>query len=235
LEQSALLAVLPFVPIAREQLLAVRDSVLVGITPSAPASLETSHLANLHDGVHLELRAYLAACLSLRVGDTAAAFAYLEELERPRSTPEATTVARDAAGSVKAQLAQHAGRMSSAAQALEEVLRLEARVGLIGGSPFYSQGLERYLYAGVLESQGKLEEALRWYSSFTSNSLFDFVYLAPSAIRSGFLLERLQRPAEAAEHYRQALKLYQKSDVEFRPLVREAEEGLNRVTKAIRR
>jgi tetratricopeptide (TPR) repeat protein len=116
---------------------------------------------------------------------------------------------------------------------LEEVHRLEARVGLIGGSPFYSQGLERYLYAGLLQSEGRLEDASRWYGSFSSNSIFDFVYLAPSHIRRGRILERLGRQKEAAEHYRLALNLYDESDPEFRPLVREAQDGLARVAGSL--
>ena len=103
-------------------------------------------------------------------------------------------------------------------------------MGLIGGSPFYSQGLERYLYAGLLESQERWEDAVRWYGSFTSNSIFDFVYLAPSHIRRGHLLERQGQHRPAGDHYRKALELYQDSDTEFGPLVREAREGLVRMT-----
>ena len=232
LEHRALLALLPFLPVSTARLLALRDSVTHEIV-LVPARLETSHLANLHDGVHPEIRAYLAAGLSLRVGDTAATELFVQQLERARRTPEAATVARDAAGSIRAQLAQRAGRTVEAARALEEVHRLEARVGLIGGSPFYSQGLERYLYAGLLQSEGRLEDASRWYGSFSSNSIFDFVYLAPSHIRRGRILERLGRQEEAAEHYRLALNLYDESDPEFRPLVREAQDGLARVAGSL--
>ena len=175
--------------------------------------------------MHPELLEYLAGGLSIRSGDTAAARASLRRLERPRRTPEARTVAPDAAASIRAQLALRAGRTHEAARALKEVLRLEARVGLIGGSPFYSQGLERYVYAGVLEQEGRWEDALRWYGSFSSNSIFDFIYLAPSHVHSGLLLERLGRQKEAAQHYQLVLKLYQGSDPEFRPLVEAAEGG----------
>jgi tetratricopeptide (TPR) repeat protein len=197
--------------------------------PSSPtAHLETSHLANLHDGVHLELQEYLAAGLSLRIDDTSTARDYLKRLERPRSTPLAASLARDAAGSIRAQFALRAGNLSEAARAFEEVQRLEARVGLIGGSPFYSQGLERYLYAGLMERLGRLEDAVQWYSSFSSNSIFDFVYLAPAHIARGRLMERMGRSREAAQHYTEALELYRGADPEFGRLVSEAQEGLNR-------
>jgi tetratricopeptide (TPR) repeat protein len=223
----------PFIPGSPQQIDALRESVTHQDVPAFSSTLETSHLANLHDGVHTELLTYLAAGLSLRANDTAAARTYLQQLERPRRSAAASTLALDAVGSIRAQLAEQGGRLHEAIRALEEVLRLEARVGLIGGSPFYSQGLERYQYAGLLEREGRLEEALRWYSSFSSNSIFDFIYLAPSHIRSGRLLERLGRREEAAKHYQQALRLYHASDPEFRPLVREAQDGLLRVAAGV--
>jgi hypothetical protein len=83
--------------------------------------------------------------------------------------------------------------------------RLEARVGLIGKSPFYSQGLERFLYAELLERSGRLEEALRWYGSFSSKSLFDFVYLAPSHIARGRISRQLGHREHAVARYREAV------------------------------
>jgi tetratricopeptide (TPR) repeat protein len=232
LEHRALWALVPFIPVSPQQINALRDSATHQVVPAFPVTVETSHLANLHDGVHTELLAYLAAGLSLRANDTAAARTYLRELERPRRSAAASMVASDAVGSIRAQLAERGERLHEAVRTLEEVLRLEARVGLIGGSPFYSQGLERYQYAGLLEREGRLDEALRWYNSFTSNSIFDFIYLAPSHIRSGRLLERLGRREEAARHYQQALRLYHASDPEFGPLVREAQDGLARLAAA---
>jgi len=229
LEHRALLALLPFVPVSPERLLALRDMLTQGILPGRAATLETSHLANLHDGVHPELRAYLIAGLSLRLGDTATARAYLAELERPHPAAHATTVGKDAAGSIRAQLAHLGGGTAEALREMEEVQRLEARVGLIGGSPFYSEGLERYLYAGMLQGVGRLEEAVRWYGSFSSNSLFDFVFLAPSHAARGRISERLGRRREAAAEYGRAVQLLRDADPEMGPLVRELEQGLRRV------
>jgi tetratricopeptide (TPR) repeat protein len=223
---------MPFVPIPDARLRALRDSLIRGLPPTPAAHLETSHLANLHEGVHAELQQYLAAGLSLRMGDEAMARTYLQRLERPRPNPLAASLAQDAAASIRAQMALGAGRPAEAATALEQVQRMEARVGLIGGSPFYSQGLERYLYAGIMEKQGRFEDALRWYSSFSSNSIFDFVFLAPAQVHRGRMLERLGRAREAADQYRSALELYQDSDTEFGPIVKEAREGLARLTVA---
>lgn len=230
LEHRALLALLPFVPASRERLVALRDMLTRETAPRRAASLETSsHLATLHDGVRPELRAYLIAALSLRLGDTATARVHLADLERPRPTPHATTVARDAAGSIRAQLAHRSGRTAEALREMEEVHRLEARVGLIGGSPFYSQELERYLYAEMLEGAGRLEESLQWYGSFSGNAIFDFAFLPPSHAARGRIYERLGRRRAAAREYGRARELLREADSEMGPLMRELEQALRRV------
>jgi hypothetical protein len=95
-------------------------------------------------------------------------------------------------------------------------------VGLIGGSPFYSQGLERYLYAQLLERAGRLDAAIRWYGSFSSNSLFDFVYLAPSYIARGRLHRRLGGTEEAEAQFRAAAVLLRNAEPAMDSLLRAA-------------
>jgi tetratricopeptide (TPR) repeat protein len=98
------------------------------------------------------------------------------------------------------------------------VLRLEARVGLIGGSPFYSQGLERFLYAGVLAGESRSQDASQWYDSFSSNSIFDLIYLAPAHLERGRLAEQLGQPEVALSHYQQAVALWLNCDPDLRAL-----------------
>jgi hypothetical protein len=105
---------------------------------------------------------------------------------------------------------------------LEEVLRVEARVGLIGGSPFYSQGLERFHYAGVLAEEGRTREANVWYDSFSSNSIFDLIYLAPAHLEQGKIAEQLGQPTVALHHYQQAVALWLNCDPNLRALPNEA-------------
>jgi tetratricopeptide (TPR) repeat protein len=95
-------------------------------------------------------------------------------------------------------------------------------VGLIGGSPFYSQGLERFRYAEALERLGRLDEALPWYGSFSSNSIFDLVYLVPSHLHRARIAERLGQRDEAIRHYQRVVTLWQDADAELQPLVEEA-------------
>jgi tetratricopeptide (TPR) repeat protein len=115
-----------------------------------------------------------------------------------------------------------------AARLLAEVLRLEARVGLIGGSPFYSQGLERFRYAQVLEQLGRHEEAASWYDSFSSNSIFDLALLPAAELARARMEERLGHRTAAAKCYRRVVELWSGGDAIVQPLVTEARAGLYR-------
>ena len=228
MQHRALLALLPGTVPPAPVLSALRDSVAGLDVSGTAASLETSHLANLHDGVGTEIKSYLIAGLSLELADAARAAAELRDLERTRSLPEAAALARDAAGSVRGRQSQRAGRSEEAARLLAEVLRLEARVGLIGGSPFYSQGLERFRYAQVLEQLGRHDEASRWYDSFSSNSIFDLAFLPAAELQRARMEERLGHRAEAARCYRRVVELWSGGDAVLQPLVTEARAGLSR-------
>lgn len=177
MQHRALLALIPGMVPPAPMLSALRDSVAGLILPGAAPTLETSHLANLHDGVGPEIRSYLVASLSLE---------------------------------------------------LAEVLRLEARVGLIGSSPFYSQALERFRYAQVLEQLGRHQDAARWYDSFSSNSIFDLAFLPAAELERARMEERLGHRAQAAKGYRRVVELWSGGDAVVQPLVAEARAGLSR-------
>jgi hypothetical protein len=215
LQHRALLATVPFLPAEARTLRAILDTVSNPRPRRTLPNLETGHLANLHDAVEEELQTYLAAGLSLRLGDTALARRHAEGLTSPRGSSARAAVAADALGSVRAQLALRRGHATDAIRDLQQVLRLEARVGLIGGSPFYSQGLERFLYAGVLADAGRLQDAALWYDSFSSNSIFDLIYLAPASLARGRLAERLGEP-RAVGHYQQVVALWLDCDEALR-------------------
>jgi hypothetical protein len=179
-----------------------------------------------HEGIEQDLAIYLSARLALRAGDVMAARHGLDLLStRGRGVP-ANAIVHDFAGSLRAQLATEASRPADAIRELEQVQAIDARADQVGSSPYYSQGLERFAYASLLEASGRLEDAALWYGSFSASSIFDLVFLAPSHIRRGAIAERLGHPAEARRHYEAALKLWGDCDLELRPLTDSASARL---------
>jgi hypothetical protein len=73
-----------------------------------------------------------------------------------------------------------------------------------------------------LADQDRLQEATTWYDSFSSNSIFDLIYLAPSHLERGRIAERLGEPRTALRHYEQVVALWLDADPELRRLPDEA-------------
>jgi hypothetical protein len=76
--------------------------------------------------------------------------------------------------------------------------------------------------AELLHELGRDDEALRWYSTFGENSVYDLVYLAPSIYRQGQIYDGRGEKALAAERYSRFLELWRNCDTEFRPLTSDA-------------
>lgn len=93
-------------------------------------------------------------------------------------------------------------------------------------SPYYSGSLQRYLRAVFLEDAGRLDEALRLYSSFEQISMFDFAFLAVSHMRRALIYERRGDIVAAQRHYARFVELWANCDPELRPLVENAEQRL---------
>ncbi len=226
LEYRGIVALLPFVPVAPDHLDALRDSVS-RLAEIRQRPLATAHLwPTSHDGVHRDIAQYLSARIAFRAGDSTAARRGLDELagRARRATPDALVY--DLAAALRAEFAAAADRPTDALRELEGVLAIDARVDQVGSSPFYSQGLERFTYASLLEASGRLEDAALWYGSFSGISIFDLVFLAPSHVRRGRIAERLGQPAEARRHYEAALALWPDCDAELRPVIDEARNRL---------
>ena len=195
--------------------------------PALPASLETSHLANLHDGVaggaaRLSARRAQPASWATRV--TAAHSS--AELESPGRPPRAAAVASDAAGVVRAQLDPARGPgarrrpASSRSAAAGGTGRADRRLAVLFPGP------GAIPLCRAARGAGRLQEAARWYDSFSSNSIFDLIYLAPSHLERGRIAERQGLIKEAASHYEQTVALWLDCDPELRSIPDEARARL---------
>jgi tetratricopeptide (TPR) repeat protein len=94
-------------------------------------------------------------------------------------------------------------------------------------SPFIAITRERFVLAQVLEREGKRDDALRWYNSFSQTNIYDLIYLAPARLARARMLEKLGQPAEAANQYRGVIALWKDADPELQPMVSEARGRLS--------
>jgi hypothetical protein len=216
---------LPFVTPPRAELEAARDALASWDAAAVPPSQSRSLFLRAHDGVHAALRLYGLALLTSRLGDNAAAHRHAIELAGLGGGRRERALARALSDGALARIASTRGERSAARTTLAHAM-LQAPYDDPIASPFFSQSLERFLLAGLLAEQGRTEEALRWYSSFSGISVYDLVFLAPAHRERGRLLDSLGRQAEADVHYARAAELWAESDEE---LARPSERPLTEV------
>lgn len=137
----------------------------------------------------------------------------------------------DLRAGLAAERARRTGDHGVALRALESV-RMRVPYQYAARSVFFARTRERFLRGELLERAGRLSEALEWYSAVPNGARLDYVYLAPTHLRRGKILERQGDRAGAAAHYRRVLELWPKPDPELAALRREAEDGLRRVSAA---
>lgn len=219
LETRAALWVSPFLAVPRGELEQLREA-LAGLdydTVWAPIS-----------------RAYLLGLVSARLGEPAEALRYASQLEARAARPDAgedsarASLNRDFALTVRAQVAALSGDPEAALRLLEDT-RPEERARFLPWSPLFSGAHERYLRAEVLEALARDEEAINWYASLGLLPA-EVSYLAPAHLRRAEIYERLDRPEEAAFHYKRFIDLWREPDPELRPEVARAENALQRLS-----
>jgi eukaryotic-like serine/threonine-protein kinase len=222
LPARGLLATLPFLQVPRPEL----DATLTALTRwdagAVPPSASRSLFVRVHNGVHPTIRADLLGLLHARAGDYAAAHRYAAELRGLGDTPVEKRLSRALSEDVHAEIASRRGEMVTALQTLEKTT-LEVGYELPLASPFYSRSHARFHCAGLLGAQGREEEAIRLYSSFEENSVYDLIYVAASHMRRGELYEKRGDRGKAVSHYRRLVVLWSQCDPDLRPMRDEAQ------------
>ncbi|MEO5579831.1 MAG: BTAD domain-containing putative transcriptional regulator [Gemmatimonadaceae bacterium] len=225
----ALAAVFPFVVSPQRELEELRRE-LAGWNLDVQRTTGSEHLSFLvHTCVYPQLRQYLLAVLTLRLGKKRTALDHAAKLLALPGESEATALAFDLSLSIRAQVAQSEGNAAEALSLLEET-RLRPRYERVQmQSPFFSENLERYTRARLLEDCGRLDEALSWYDTMCENGVHEFVYLAPSHFRRGVIHQRLGNREEAWAHLSKVTELWAGADGELRPMVNDATRRLARI------
>jgi tetratricopeptide (TPR) repeat protein len=111
------------------------------------------------------------------------------------------------------------GKLSEALSLLEQTRLQPPWEKLVMQSPFFSQNLERFTRASLLESVGRFDEALSWFDTLCENGPYEFAYLAPAHFRRGIIYERLGRVDMAVDHLNRALELWRDCDPELHPFI----------------
>jgi DNA-binding SARP family transcriptional activator/Tfp pilus assembly protein PilF len=220
LELRSLLAVLPFLRVPREELLAIRLEV-ESWQARVEAPGEVSHSTG-HAGLHPYVRRYRLGLLSAQLGDTIEALRQAGELER--ASASASGMRADAihtfAHSIRARVAVQAGRST------EALGHLQQSNWEMVESVFESEALDRYYRAELLDALGRHTEALDWYRTIAERATYELVYVAPARWRQGRLYEQAGDRPRAIEAYRTVTRLWREADPPLRAIVAEANQRL---------
>ncbi|UCC72803.1 MAG: hypothetical protein JSV86_21015 [Gemmatimonadota bacterium] len=225
LENRALFAAAPFLPISRQEL---EEVLMMFREPlrDADSTVALGSFLGPHRGYHESLRTYLLGILSARLGEAGAALESAARLEAATGPELAPAAPRNLAKGIRARITWERGDPAETVQVLEQA-RMAVPTDLAWPSPFFSHGHERFLRAEALKSLGRDEEALGWYSSLPGvYSPFDVIYMAPAHFSQAEIYERLGERESAAAHYARVVELWQDCDPELRPLVEESERRL---------
>ncbi len=233
LEYRALMTAIPFLPDQSDALRELRSRLEAYDGSSVPPSTATGVWFSVHNGLHEVLRLYLLGLVNARLGDVERSTQLALRLEG-RDPPAANgSTVEDLAKGVRATAAWQDGRHEDALAILED-MKLEAWHHFPTASAFYSLGYERFLRARLLQEAGRLGEAMRWYGTFENTTTHDLVYLAPSHLHRGEILETLGNEDAALEHYARFVELWSDADDVFQSLVNDARQRVERLAVTTR-
>ncbi len=185
-----------------------------------PPALTPGGYFTVHNNLHHQLKLYLLGVIATELSDDAAALSYAAQLDELAGRPSAMELARDQAIGIRARVEKNRGRPAEALELLESA-HMSALFELTIASPFFAQSLDRFLRADLLQTVGRTDEAIRWYSSFGEHSIFDLIYLPTSHLRRAEILEE-RGDRQAAAHYQRFVDFWSDCDQEFHLLLEPA-------------
>jgi DNA-binding SARP family transcriptional activator/TolB-like protein len=225
LELRSLLAVLPFLPVSRAELLDIRRQVEEW-DARVEAQGEESHSA-AHRGLHPYVRGYRLGLLDVRLGDTVSALRQAGVLARAADSAEGlkADALRTFARSLRGRVDGEAGHPASALVHIER-----SDWGMVE-SVFEAEALDRYYRAELLYALGRHAEALDWYRTIAERATYELVYLAPSRWRMASLYQRAGDQARADEAYGTVVRLWSAADPPLRHTADEARRHLEDIAR----
>ena len=228
-EYGALMSVLPFLPIDREGLGALRSALASwNATPTPPSS---NSVFAMHDGMHGPLRYYLLGVVNERLADTAAALRYADSLVSVPMDSAKAGLARNLARGIRARVMRRRGDPAAALTELGQPW-LDPRTHSSHRSSIFAQVAERYLRAELLRESGRLAEAIDAYGSVGDYSVDGLMYSGPSHLARAEVHMQMGNRAKAGEHYRRFIAMWGDCDPALRPMRDAAARELAKLSPA---
>ena len=188
--------------------------------PSYLKNQDPSRDAIIRARTHALLRQHRLGLIAIRAGDVATAMGIASRLDA-EAEPDNVPTARILAQSIRARLAAAAGDSATALRILSSARWSQARRAAA------AEPLDRLLRADLLLVAGRPAEAARWYSTLGENTPDELPLVGFAALGLGRAYERMNDPATALRHYRQAVELWKAADPELQS---RADEAAKRVT-----
>lgn len=230
LEFRAMLAILPFVPVADAELVALSRALSRPAEPSLPGRGDHRGLGGGAfpplgwEGIFEPRRLYLLGSIATRSGEVERAQEAAAQLDRlgREGRPLGPYLAR----LIRARIAHLQGDPGRAARELGEP-RMPP-IPTYETLTEYPRAYERFLRAELAAALDRPDDALRWYATFPTPTAADLPYLGPALeARARILGERGDAKAASALDDR-FLALWADADPELEPLVRAARERRDR-------
>ncbi|HLG04791.1 MAG TPA: hypothetical protein VI383_01450, partial [Gemmatimonadales bacterium] len=216
LEVRALIATAPFLPVDSAESRRVRAALEAEFARETTVPLAESFFLPDPDRIRPLLHRYLLGLLSAALGEPDQALRWAGELDRAASPQADTSLARDLALAVRAEVERTAGRNDAALETLQR-MREPPRYQLVLPSPFDPRVRERFLRGRLLEERNRPAEARALYLMMGRRSVYDLPYLAPALFRLASLHELEGDTPAAIDFNRRAAGLWDQADPDLRP------------------
>ena len=171
LETRALIATAPFLPFDSAEGRSVRDR----LARELDSEVAESFFLPDADRVRPMMRRYLLGLLNAQLGSGGAALGLAVELDRWQGPAADSSLGRDLAAGVRAEVARLRGDDRGALSILERITD-GSRYQLVLPSPFEARLRERFIRARLLRELGRGAESRALYATIGARSLYDLPY-----------------------------------------------------------
>jgi serine/threonine-protein kinase len=176
------------------------------------------------------IKDYLLGLLSARLRDVVAAEHYAARLETAAHPRDTVGLRHDLALEIRGLAALEGGNPALALHFLEQARMTVATSDQAWYPRYYSRPFGRFLRAEALRQLDRFDEALAWYATFGEKYGTEFAYHPAVFLRQAQIYERRGDSHRALACYQHFLARWQTADTEYRPLVRDVERHVARLS-----